>query len=271
MLSNITLGQYYPTDSIIHKLDPRLKTFVTLLYMLLVFFARNYYSIAVLYFFVLLITIFSKIPFKMYLKSIKMILFVILLTSIMNLFYGTGPVVFEFWTIKVTENGINNSIFVALRFFILILTSSILTYVTTPSELTSGIESLLKPLAIFKLNVSNFAMMVTIALRFVPTLLQETDKISKAQKARGAQIGCGNLKQRAKSLIPILIPLFMSSFRKANDLAIAMECRCYNYDKKRSKMYSLKFKKSDFYALVLTLVSVLIFFTFNQLLKAVNV
>lgn len=269
MLSNITLGQYYPAGSVIHKLDARLKIVLTLVYILLSFFTRNYYSIAVLYFFVLLITLFSKIPFKMYLKSIKMILFVILFTSIMNLFYSTGPLVFEFWIFKITENGINNSIFVALRFFILILTSSILTYVTTPSELTSGIESLIKPLRNFKLNVSSFAMMVTIALRFVPTLLYETEKISKAQKARGAQIGSGNLKQRAKSLIPILIPLFMSSFRKANDLATAMECRCYDCDKKRSKMSPLKFKKSDFYALILSFIFILIFFLFNSF-KAVS-
>ncbi len=270
MISEITLGQYYPADSVVHKLDARLKIIFTLVYILLSFFSRNYYSIATLYFFVFIVTIFSKIPFKMYLKSIKMILFVILFTSIMNLFYGSGDEIFSFSVIKITQNGINNSIFVALRFVILVFSSSILTYVTTPSELTNGIESLLKPLGIFKINVSNFAMMVTIALRFVPTLLQETDKISKAQKARGAQIESSNLKKRCKALISILIPLFMSSFRKANDLAIAMECRCYNCDKKRSKMDPLKFKKTDLYASILSVVFILVFFIFNQLFKAVN-
>lgn len=259
LTSEITLGQYYPTNSIIHKLDARLKIILTLIYIILTFFSSNYYSLATLYFLVIIITIFSKIPFKMYLKSIKMILFLILFTSIMNLFFATGSIILEFGIIKITENGINDSILMALKFFVLIFISSSLTYVTTPSELTNALESLFKPLRFFKLNPTNLSMMITIALRFVPTLLRETDKISKAQKARGAQIDSGNLKQRVKSLISILIPLFMLSFRKAHDLAIAMECRCYNCDKKRSKMNPLKFRKIDFYALIFNTVFVFCF------------
>lgn len=246
MISDITLGQYFPTKSGIHKLDPRLKICLTIFFIVLVFCAGNFINLALVYGVVLAGMIVSKVPVKIYLKSLKPILFIIVFTSVLNLFYGTGTPLVEWGFLKITRNGILNSVLIALRIIALILISSILTFTTSPTQLTDAIERLLKPLAMLKVPVHEFAMMMTIALRFVPTLLEETEKIMSAQKARGADMESGGLMQRIKALIPVLIPLFVSAFRRAYDLATAMESRCYNGGEGRTKMKILKISGADY-------------------------
>ena len=217
MISDITLGQFFPGKSVIHRMDPRMKICLTVFFIVLTFCARNFVNIALVYGVVFAGIILSKVPMKMYLKSLKPILFIVAFTAVLNLFYGTGE--------PLLELGFN-SILIAVRIVALILVSSILTFTTSPTQLTDAIERLLKPLTYIKVPVHEFAMMMTIALRFVPTLLEETDKIMSAQKARGADMESGGIMQRVKALIPILIPLFVSAFRRAFDLATAMESRC---------------------------------------------
>lgn len=253
MVRDITLGQFMPGRSIIHRLDARSKILLLLAYIVFIFIAKNYISLLLMTSATLITVLATRIKFKMYLKSMRVILFVVVLTGIMNLFYGTGEVLWEWGFIKITEGGINNAIFVTIRIATLVMISSVLTFTTSPSDLTDALERLLKPLTLFHIKVHEIAMMMTIALRFIPVLLEETDKIMNAQKARGADMESGNIIKRVKALIPVLIPLFVSAFRRAGDLAMAMECRCYNGGKGRTRMKVLKFSLSDLWGLLFSL------------------
>lgn len=249
MISDVTLGQYFPAPSLLHKTDPRLKLCLTVYTIVLIFVARNFYTLAAAVLYIGLGIALSKIPLKMYLKSLKPILFLIVFTAVLNMFYGTGDPLVQWGWLKITRNGVLNSVFVSMRIVLLILTSSILTFTTSPTQLTDAIERLLKPLSKMHIPVHEFAMMMTIALRFVPTLLEETDKIMSAQKARGADMESGGIVQRIRALVPVLIPLFVSAFRRAFELATAMESRCYHGGEGRTKMKILRFGKTDWLVL----------------------
>lgn len=263
MISDITLGQYFPVKSPIHRLDPRLKICLTVFYIVLIFCSGNFINLFLVLALVFLAMGLSRVSFKSYLKSLKPILFIVAFTSILNLFYGTGEPLFTLGFLKITMGGILNSVLIAIRIISLILISSVLTFTTSPTQLTDGIERLLKPLAMLKVPVHEFAMMMTIALRFVPTLLEETDKIMSAQKARGADMESGGLMQRIKALIPVLIPLFVSAFRRAYDLAAAMESRCYNGGSGRTKMKVLHFGKADLLVVAICVIFLGGFITLN--------
>ena len=250
MVKDITLGQYLPGRSLIHRLDARTKILLLIAYIAFLFVADNYMALMLMTFSSLLVVLATNIRFSMYLKSMRVILVIVVFTGIINLFYGRGTVLWEWGFIKITDGGINNAVFVIVRIAALVMISSVLTYTTSPTNLTHAIEQLLKPLNILHIKSHEIAMMMTIALRFIPVLLEETDKIMSAQKARGADMDSGNLFKRIKALLPVLIPLFVSSFRRANDLAVAMECRCYNGDKGRTKMKVLKFSLCDLWALL---------------------
>jgi energy-coupling factor transport system permease protein len=240
---------------------------LTLAQIVLVFLTDNFASLAVVAIQIGTILLSSKIPIKTYLRSIKMVLFFVSFTTILNLFYGSGEALVSFWMLKITQAGINNSIFVTVRVTALIFISSALTYTTSPTDLCDGIERLMKPLVLLRINVHEIAMMMSIALRFIPTLIEETDKIMSAQKARGADFESGNLIRRVKSLMPILIPLFISSFRRAYDLAIAMECRCYQGGKGRSRMKILRVGLKDVWAICVVCSFYLITIACNIILK----
>lgn len=245
MIKNITLGQYLPGKSIMHRADPRTKIIITMLFMVILFIVNSIWALLGSFVFVAVSYWISKIPFKYALKGIKPVLFIIIFTVIINMFTIEGNTLVNLGFAKITDQGLLKAAIVSLRVLLLITSASVMTYTTTPIMLTDGIEKLLKPLKKIKFPVHEMAMMMTIALRFIPTLIDETDKIMKAQAARGADIGTGNLIERAKSFIPILIPLFVSSFRRADDLAIAMEARCYRGSKGRTSMRVLKYGKSD--------------------------
>lgn len=248
MLKDITLGQYFPAKSPIHRMDPRAKLLFVILLIVFVFIAGNYIAIGVMAAVVIGLVLISRVPFKIYLKNLKSILPIIIITSALNALYiDSGTVLFEKWIIKITTGGLERSAFMAVRIALLILVSALLTYTTTPTELTDAIERLLSPLKFIGLGsaVHTMAMMMTIALRFIPTLIEETEKIMSAQKARGADMESGGLMKRMKAMLPILIPLLISSFRRAYDLAEAMECRCYNGGKGRQRMKQLKLSSLD--------------------------
>ena len=254
MVRDVTLGQFMPGKSIIHRLDARSKILLLLGFIIFIFVCTNYMSLLLITLASLFVILTTKINFKLYLKSMKVILFVVVFTGIINLFYGSGEVLFQWGFIQITEGGINNAIFITIRISILVMISSVLTFTTSPTDLTDAIERLLKPLSYLHVKVHEIAMMMTIAMRFIPTLLEETDKIMNAQKARGADMESGNIIQRIKALIPVLIPLFVSSFRRANDLAMAMECRCYNGGKGRTRMKVLHFTKLDLFASIFSVI-----------------
>ena len=257
MISDITLGQFFPGFSVIHKLDPRTKIILSVLFIVAIFVANNVAAFLLLTLAVIVTIALSRISFKVIFKGIKPIIFILIFTAFLNLFLTTGegePLV-QFWVIKIYKEGIVRAFFMAYRVILLIIgTSILLTYTTSPIALTDGLESLLSPLKAIKVPVHLFAMMMSIALRFIPTLVEETEKIMNAQKSRGADFSSGGLVKRAKALIPILIPLFVSSFKRADELATAMECRCYRGDKNRTKMVKLTFKARDFVFLLLALV-----------------
>lgn len=256
-MRDIALGQYYPGKSILHRLDPRAKIVLLVAFLVLVFCTANYYSLLVVVDSVFAVVLLSKVPLRMYLKSLKMIVVIVLITSALNLFYGTGEPIWQWGFIKITLAGINNAVFIAVRILSLILISSTLTFTTSPNDLTDALERLMKPLSIFKIKVHEIAMMMTIALRFVPLLLEETDKIISAQKARGADMESGNLVQRIKALIPVLIPLFVSAFRRAYELAVAMECRCYQGGEGRTRMITLKMKSRDYVSIFVVIILII--------------
>ncbi len=254
MVRDITLGQFIPGKSVVHRLDPRVKLALTFAFIIFIFVASNFESLLLMVAMIFTILLLSGVPLMQYFKSLKAIIFVVLFTSVLNLFYGTGEPVWSFGFMQITRNGIVNAIFITIRIVSLILFSSVLTFTTSPTELTDALERIMAPLKLLHVKVHEIAMMMTIALRFVPTLLEETDKIMSAQKARGADMESGGFMQRVKALIPILIPLFVSSFRRAYDLAMAMECRCYHGGEGRTKMKVLHAGKRDVAAVALTVI-----------------
>ena len=248
MLRDITLGQYYQTDSVIHRLDPRVKLMTTICYIISLFIVDNFIGYILAGAFLALVIKLSKVPLKFMVRGMKSIIFLLIIAVIFNLFLTPGAVIFTLWKLRITREGLRQAIFMAIRLVFLIMGSSVMTLTTTPNNLTDGMEKLLGPLKIFKVPVHEIAMMMSIALRFIPILLEETDKIMKAQIARGADFENGNLIKKAKSLVPLLVPLFISAFRRANDLAMAMEARCYRGGEHRTKMKPLVYKKRDWLA-----------------------
>lgn len=249
MIRDITIGQYYPVESLIHRLDPRVKLLGTLLFIISLFTFHSFsgYIVAVL-FLAVVITI-SKVPFRYIVKGLKSLLMIMLFAVVFNIFFAPGEhVLYEYGIIHITVEGLRNAAFLAIRLVLLVIGSSLMTFTTTPTQLTDAIEKVLGPLNKVKVPVHEIAMMMSIALRFIPILMEELDKIMKAQMARGADFESGKLMQRIKALVPILVPLFISAFRRANDLAMAMEARCYRGGEGRTKMKPLRYKRLDFYA-----------------------
>lgn len=247
-MRDITLGQYFPSNGVLHKLDARTKILFLVAFIVLIFCSFNFYALGLVTAFTAVTVLLSKVPVKMFLQSLKTIILIVVITSVLNLFYGAGEPIFEWWIFSITLDGIFNAIFVTVRIICLVVVSSALTFTTSPTDMTDGLERLMKPLTVFHISVHEIAMMMTIALRFVPTLLEETDKIMSAQKARGADMESGNLIKRIKALIPVLVPLFVSSFRRAYDLAMAMECRCYRGGQGRTRLKQMRFTKRDIWA-----------------------
>lgn len=251
MIRDITLGQYYQTDSPAHRLDPRIKILMTIAYIVMLFIASNLAGLGLAALSVLFAVAVSRVPLRFILRGVKPILFIIFLTFLLNLFMTPGETLVQYGIFKITREGLETAAFMAGRLVLLIFGTSLLTLTTKPIGLTDGMERLLSPFRRFGLPAHEIAMMMTIALRFIPTLLEETDKIMKAQQARGADFESGNLINRAKNLIPILVPLFISSFRIAQDLAMAMEARCYRGGKGRTRMHEMKLGAIDFLAVLM--------------------
>lgn len=245
MIRDITLGQYYRGDSCIHRIDPRIKIIITLVYIISLFIVNNFVGFGVAFLLMSATIILSKVPLRFMLRGLKPIFFIIIFTFLLNLFMYDGTILWKVGFLKITEEGLYTALFMAIRLIFLIIGSSLLTLTTRPISLTDGIESLLSPLKKVGVPSHEIAMMMTIALRFIPTLMEETDKIMKAQQARGADFETGNLFQRAKNLIPVLVPLFISAFRIAQDMALAMEARCYRGGEGRTRMNSMKMDGKD--------------------------
>ena len=251
MIRDITLGQYYHADSVIHRMDPRVKLIATFVYIISLFVVDNLIGYGICFLFLAVAIGLSKVPVKFMLRGMKAILFLLIITVIFNLFLTPGEALISFWKFKITKEGVKMAFTMAVRLSMLIVGSSVMTLTTTPNNLTDGLESIMKPLKKIKVPVHEIAMMMSIALRFIPILLEETDKIMKAQIARGADFESGNLFKKAKSMVPLLVPLFISAFRRANDLAMAMEARCYQGGEGRTKMKPLIYKKRDAIAYVI--------------------
>ena len=245
MIRDITLGQYYPGNSYVHKLDPRVKIMATLLYIVSLFVVDDFLGFAVAFVGLAVVIAVSKVPLKFILRGLKPVFLIISFTFIINMFMIKGEVLVSLGFLTITREGLRTAVFMAVRLVLLIIGSSLLTLTTKPISLTDGIEALLSPFKKIGLPAHELAMMMTIALRFIPTLLEETDKIMKAQQARGADFESGNIIRRAKALVPILVPLFISAFRIAQDLAMAMEARCYGGDIKRTRMNGMKLRSGD--------------------------
>ncbi len=248
MLKDITLGQYYQTDSVIHRLDPRVKLVATLAFIISLFIVNSFWGYLIAAVFLVVMIRLSHVPFKFMVRGMKAIVFLLVVAGVFNLFLTPGEVVVSFWKLKITKEGIKLALLMAARLCFLIIGSSIMTLTTTPNQLTDALEKLLGPLKKIHVPVHEIAMMMSIALRFIPILLEETDKIMKAQIARGADFESGNLITKAKNLVPLLVPLFISAFRRANDLAMAMEARCYRGGEGRTKMKPLHYEKRDYLA-----------------------
>lgn len=267
MLKDITIGQYFPSDSVIHRLDPRFKIVMTLIFIVMLFTGRSLVCLGIGAVYTLLAVILSGIPFKMFAKSIKPLLPFLLVTAFINILFADGGKTYFRWHfIKITSDGVNVSVYMIIRIVLLLIGSSLLTYTTSPITLTDAVERLLSPLKKLKFPVHELAMMMSIALRFIPTLIEETDKIISAQKARGAEIDSGNILNRAKSLVPVLIPLFISAFRRADELATAMECRCYCGGEGRTRLRRLKSSARDYIALSVTVFFLLCVISANMIL-----
>lgn len=255
MLRDITIGQFFPGNSLIHRLDPRFKIIMTILFIVMLFSGGSLLCLGIGAVFTVMVILMTKIPLKMYVKSIKPLLPFLVITAAINLFLvSSGDVLWKWKFLKITDEGVNLSVFMIVRIALLITGSSVLTYTTSPITLTDAVERLLSPLKKLKVPVHELAMMMSIALRFIPTLIEETDKIISAQKARGAEIDSGSFMTRAKNLISILVPLFISAFRRADELATAMECRCYNGGKGRTRLRRLKSAPRDYIALGVTII-----------------
>lgn len=250
MLKDITLGQYFPGKSVIHRLDPRAKLLLLIVYIVALFLAKSWFSYALVLVFLVTVTVLGKIPFKAMTHGLKPMLIFIIFTAILNLFYTKGeqPPLIDWWIFEIYAEGIRTAFFMVLRIMMLICGTFLLTYTTSPIALTDALERLLNPLKKLHVPVHEFAMMMSIALRFIPTLIEETDKIISAQKARGADFETGNIIHRAKALIPILVPLFISAFRRADELATAMECRCYHGGEGRTRLKVLRYSSLDLIA-----------------------
>lgn len=266
MLRDITLGQYYQTESVIHRLDPRVKLGGTVLYIISLFLFRNFLGYIAAAVFLALVIGLSHVPFRFMVKGMKAILFLLLLTVVFNLFLTPGTELVSFWKLTITIEGVRTAVTMAVRLTMLIIGSSIMTLTTTPNNLTDGMEKMMKPLKILHVPVHEVAMIMSIALRFIPILLEETDKIMKAQIARGADFESGNLVKRAKAMVPILVPLFVSAFRRANDLAMAMEARCYRGGDGRTKMKPLIYKRRDWIGYLCILSYLVISITASRLI-----
>lgn len=252
MLNDVTFGQYYPSQSFVHKMDPRAKLLALIAFIVVLFVADNFYALAACALVLIAALAASRVPFGRVLRSVKGILFILILTAVLNIFFHGGETVFWQWSfLKITLEGIIFSIFLIFRLFFLVMASSVLTLTTTPVALTDGIESLLKPLKYIKFPVHELALIMSIALRFIPTLIDETNRIISAQKARGADFESGNIFKRIKAIIPILIPLLISAFRRAEELGDAMDARCYSGSKTRTKYKKLRFGWRDIVAVLL--------------------
>ncbi len=254
MIRDVALGQYIPGKGIVHRADPRVKIILLIVFIALIFCAFNFVSLGLVSAGIAIVLLLSDVPLKLYFKSLKVIILIVIITSVLNMFYGTGTPIFKFGFLSITMSGIYRAVFVSVRIVLLIFISSCLTFTTSPTDLTDALERLMKPLKVFHIKVHEIAMMMTIALRFVPTLLEETDKIMSAQKARGSDFESGGLIKKVKAMTPILIPLFVSAFRRAYDLAMAMECRCYHGGDGRTRMKSLHIQKRDVFSIVFTAV-----------------
>ena len=263
MLKNITLGQYYPGDTVVHRLDPRIKILVALLFLVAVFVVRTmwgFFALAVLF---ILIIALAKIGPVTILRSIRPLLFIIIFTFVLNILFYSGQTIYWQWGfLTISKEGIEKAVFIAIRLVLLIVATSLLTLTTSPMQLTDGMESLLSPLKKIKFPVHEMAMMMSIAMRFIPTLVEETDRIMKAQTARGAELDSGNLLKKAKNMIPLLVPLFVGAFKRADELALAMESRCYHGDEGRTRMKVLHLKRMDIWALILMLAASILFMVF---------
>ena len=245
MVRDITIGQYYPTGSVIHRMDPRVKLFGTLVFLISVFAYKGLPGLAVVTAFLVLVIRISGVPFKYMIKGLRAIIVLMVITAMFNLFLTPGEALIHVWKITITKEGVTAAVRMMIRLTYLVLGTSLMTLTTTPNQLTDGLERALKPLGRLHVPVHEIAMMMSIALRFIPILVEETDKIMKAQMARGANFEEGNVIQRAKAMIPLLVPLFVSAFRRANDLALAMEARCYRGGEGRTKMKSLCYQGID--------------------------
>ncbi len=251
MIKDITIGQFFPGKSPIHKLDARTKIILTFIFIVFIFVCRNFWSLGLISFFAVVVFILTKLSPKLVLKSFKPLIPIVLLTTVLQLYYiKSGNILFQWKFITITDAGVFNAVFIITRIFTLLLISSLLTYTTAPTDLTDAIEKLLSPLKVFKVDVHTFAMMMTIALRFIPTLIDEIDRIMSAQKARGADFESGNLISRIKALFPIFIPLFISAFKRAIELTDAMSCRCYTGGEGRTRLRQMKMTYRDVIAFV---------------------
>lgn len=251
MLKDITIGQYFPGDTLVHRLDPRIKILIIIMFIISLFFIKTFPPYLLILAFILFSIWLSKVPFKYVLKGLKPLMIIIGITFVINVLLTKGEVLFEIGPLTITKEGLSQAIFMALRLIFLITGTSLLTLTTSPISLTDGIEKLLSPFKRLGLPAHELAMMMTIALRFIPTLLEETDKIMKAQMARGADFESGNIINRAKNLVPLLVPLFINAFRRADELAIAMEARCYRGGEHRTRLNELELKKQDILAITL--------------------
>ena len=254
-LKDITLGQYFPGHSFVHKLDPRTKLLAVVLYIVALFLAKSFVTYGIMFLLLAVSIAISKVPLKSIVRGLKPVVFIVVFTAILNLFYTPGDhVLVKIWILTITLEGVFNAFFMVVRILMLIAGTFLLTYTTSPILLTDALESLLGPLKKIKVPVHELAMIMSIALRFIPTLIEETDKIMSAQRARGADFESGNLIQRAKALIPLLVPLFISAFRRADELAVAMECRCYHGGEGRTRLRQLHYVGRDYFVLVLFVV-----------------
>ncbi|NMA86290.1 MAG: energy-coupling factor transporter transmembrane protein EcfT [Tissierellia bacterium] len=266
MLKDITIGQYFPGDTFVHKLDPRIKILISIMFIISLFFIKDFYPYALIFAFIIFSIILSKIPIRFILKGLKPLMLIIIITFLINVFLTKGEVLYTLGPLTITKEGLSQAVFMALRLIFLITGTSLLTLTTSPISLTDGIESLLSPFKKIGLPAHELAMMMTIALRFIPTLLEETDKIMKAQMARGADFESGNVINRAKNLVPLLVPLFVNAFRRADELAIAMEARCYRGGEHRTRLNELSLDRDD----AIALISSIIFFGFIISTKYIN-
>ena len=253
MLKDITIGQYFPGKSVLHRLDPRMKILLTVGYIVMLFTVSNPLGLCVGILFLIFAYAISGIPPRMITKSLKPVIPIIIFTTLLNMFFVKGDPLFDWWIFHISRQGLLTAVVMTIRIICLIAGTSLLTYTTSPITLTDGLERLMKPLKKVHFPVHELSMMMTIALRFIPTLIEETDKIMSAQKARGADLESGGIMQRARALVPILIPLFVSAFRRADELALAMECRCYRGDVGRTRMKQLHYSWQDGVAAALTI------------------